>query len=428
MTAIAARLSCVAVVAACLLPTAAAHAAVTAGAPPAPVQHVFVIVLENQGFDTTFGSSSPAPYLSQTLAAQGQLLTQYYGIGHQSLDNYIAMISGQAPNPQTQADCLIYSEFVPPVAVLDPNGQAVGDGCVFPKDVVTLADQLDQSGHTWRGYMDDMKTPCRHPALGTQDQTQKAKVGDQYAARHDPFVYFHSIIDDDAACRSKVVDLSQLPTDLQRVESTPNLSFITPNLCHDGHDKPCVDGQPGGLVSADAFLQDWVPQIVASPAFQRDGMLLIMFDEADSKSADADAACCGEMPGPNSPRPGINGPGGGRVGGVVLSPFTAAGSTNATPYNHYALLRTIEDLFGLSHLGFAAANGLAPFGADVFNASAQATSTTATTTPAAESSSTGGTGRLVRTGGSEAGVVWAATALVAALVVGMVGRRARRRA
>jgi hypothetical protein len=77
----------------------------TAGAQAAPKpQHVFIIVLENEGFDRTFGPYSPALYLKQ-LAANAGLLTNYYGVGHNSLDNYIAMISGQAPNPLTQQDC-----------------------------------------------------------------------------------------------------------------------------------------------------------------------------------------------------------------------------------------------------------------------------------------------------------------------------------
>ncbi|TLY72331.1 MAG: phosphoesterase, partial [Gammaproteobacteria bacterium] len=75
------------------------------------VRHVFVILLENQSFGVTFGKHSPAPYLAQTLPAQGALLTHYYGIGHASLDNYVALISGQAPNEQTQLDCPIVSEF-----------------------------------------------------------------------------------------------------------------------------------------------------------------------------------------------------------------------------------------------------------------------------------------------------------------------------
>jgi hypothetical protein len=131
-----------------------------------------------------------------------------------------------------------------------------------------------------------------------------------------------------------------------------------------------VDNEPGGLESADAFLQEWVPRITSSAAFQQDGLLLIMFDEAETGGPSSADACCGEVPGPNSPLPGISGPGGGRVGAVVLSPYTAAGTTNDTPYNHYALLRSLEDMFGLDHLGFAAASDLRAFGPDVFNAGA----------------------------------------------------------
>jgi hypothetical protein len=400
---------------------APAHAA--GGLPP--MKHVFVIVLENKDFSRTFGDASPAPYLSKTLTSQGQLLTQYYGTGHQSLDNYVAMISGQAPNPATQADCGIYKDFVPSAAVIDPNGQAVGQGCVYPTGVSTLANQLDASGHTWRGYMQDMKNPCRHPALDAQDTTQSAKVGDQYAAKHNPFVYFHSIIDDDASCKAKVVDLSQLPANLANVNTTPNFSFITPDLCHDGHDTPCVDSQPGGLTSADAFLQDVVPKILDSPAYQQDGLLLIAFDEAEVGNPASASACCGEIPGPNSAVPGIDGPGGGRVGGVVLSPFTAPGTTNDTPYNHYSLLRTLEDIFGVPHLGFAAANGLQAFGPEVFNAGAQATSTTAAPVPATTVATSAHSSNLPRTGGSTP-AVWAAGAFVIALAVAQFRREARR--
>jgi hypothetical protein len=128
-----------------------------------------------------------------------------------------------------------------------------------------------------------------------------------------------------------------------------------------------VDGEPGGLISADAFLRQWVPQILASPAYQRDGLLLILFDEAELSGPNADtAACCNELPGPNSPLPGIIGPGGGRVGAVVLSKFVHPGTVVTTPYNHYSLLRTVEDLFGLDHLGFAGQADANSFGLDVF--------------------------------------------------------------
>jgi hypothetical protein len=332
--------------------------------------HVWVIVLENKSYETTFGSSSPATYLNKTLVPNGVHLREYYGTGHLSLDNYISMMSGQAPTPQTQGDCVFYNDFVSPTGgALDGNGQALGTGCVYPKTVLTLADQLNGAGVSWKGYMEDMKTPCRHPALNTQDDTQKAKVGDQYAARHNPFVYFHSIIDDNSGCQSHVVDLSGLSTDLAKVDTTPRFSFITPNLCNDGHDAPCVDGQPGGLVSSDAFLQAWVPKITSSPAFKRDGVLIVMFDESDALPQSDTRYCCHEPTGPNTPMPGITGRGGGRMGAVVLSNrFVRAGTVTDEPYNHYSLLRTFEDLYGVTHLGFAGQAGLQSFGVDVFAA------------------------------------------------------------
>jgi phospholipase C len=340
----------------------AAPAARTTPAPP-PVKHVFVVNLENKGYDETFGPDSPAPYLSRELPAQGQLLSQYYGTAHNSLPNYVAQISGQGPNAQTQGDCQTYSDFVR-TGTVAPD-QAVGNGCVYPASVKTVADQLEAKNLTWRGYLEDMGTPCRHPAPNTADDTQKAVVGDQYAARHNPFVYFKSLTSSPSCARNDV-DLSQLPGDLASASTTANLTYITPNLCNDGHDNPCVDGRPGGLATADEWLKTWVPKILASPAYQKDGLLMVTFDEADTNSPSGADACCGEGPGPNAPLPGIYGKGGGRTGAVVLSPFVKPGTWNDTGYNHYSLLRTIEDSFGLPALGYA--QNARGFGNEVYGA------------------------------------------------------------
>jgi hypothetical protein len=324
-----------------------------------PIKHVWIVVLENENYDTTFGPNSKAPYLAKTLTAQGQLLTQYYGIGHFSLDNYIAMVSGQPPNPQTQADCMVYNDFV---GAVGPDGIAVGQGCVYPSAVKTIGDQLEGKGLTWKQYAEDMGTACRHPALNSQDTTQTARKNDQYAARHNPFVYFHSIIDR-PICNTNVLDLGNLQGDLEA--GTPSYSFITPDLCSDGHDAPCVDGRPGGLVSANDFLKTWIPRIAGSAAYRDGGLIVVTFDESESGAED----CCGEPTGPNTPNNGglTQGNGGGRTGTVLLSPYIQAGSVNNTPYNHYSLLRSTEDLFGLDHLGYAANSGLKPFGDDIFN-------------------------------------------------------------
>ncbi len=259
---------------------------------------------------------------------------------------------------------------------------------------------------TWKSYTEDMgndpdrdrNAVCEHSYQNIDDRTQQAEPAthpaDQYAARHNPFVYFHAIIDR-PECQSNVVNFSHLREDLRSISTPANFVFLTPNLCDDGHDggkpgKKCVDGRPGGLKSADVFLRKWVPLLLASPAYKRDGLLIITFDEADIDVrydaakhtltlGDGDAtACCNEMAGPNfggsqtvfgipDQGPGIVGKGGGKIGAVALSRFIKPGTVSITPYNHYSLLRTIEDIFGLPHLGYAGRPGLDSFGSDVFS-------------------------------------------------------------
>jgi hypothetical protein len=127
-----------------------------------------------------------------------------------------------------------------------------------------------------------------------------------------------------------------------------------------------VDGRPGGLKSVNAWMKIWVPRILDSPAFKKNGILIITADEADSPQSDA-SACCGEQAGPNSPLPGIVGMGGGRIGALVISRWTKPNSWSTTPYNHYSLLASIEDVFRRPHIGFARQTGLNRFGLDVYN-------------------------------------------------------------
>ncbi len=342
--------------------------------PPAPEakkpQHVFLIVLENKSFDQTFGKGSPAPYLNCLAHGRGGLLERYYGIGHNSLDNYLAMISGQAPTPETQQDCPQFINFE--LVATAKNGQLQGHGCVYPTRVSTLANQLSDSHHTWGAYMEDMGNPCEHPQLGYPDGTEVARVNDQYATKHNPFVYFHSIIDDRKLCANDK-SLASLESDLKTLATTPNLVFVTPNLCNDAHDAHCVGapaGEVDGLAAADRFLQKWVPLIMKSPAYQRDGMLVITFDESQMRQnvkADFDK-CCGEQPGPNVTLPGLNGPGGGLIGAVIVSPYVSPGSHSSQEYNHYSLLKSIEVLFDLPPLGYATPDNVKPFGPDIYTA------------------------------------------------------------
>jgi hypothetical protein len=378
-------------------PANASHTkTVTAAAKSAlpPIKHVWIITLENEAFGYTFGAEGKkhSPYLSTTLPSEGALLKDYYGTGHDSLDNYTAMISGQAANYMLGQDCGLYEPFVQfggeNFDKWTKYHQLSGEGCVYPKYVHTVAGQLTSNNLTWKAYEQDMgnipsrdKTvatangpACGHPKLGGVDLTDSTSPkNDSYATRHDPFMYFASITGNAKYCDSHVLSLKPLTQDLKKVSTTPNYSFITPNTCFDAHDIPlCQDGKKGGLPRANAFLKVWIPKIMNSPAYKQGGLIVINFDESSSDS-DA-AACCGEVDGlgyddpshPDMNEPGLYGPGGGRVGAVLLSKFITPGTVSTTPYNHYSLLKSVEDIFGLQHIGDASQPQVTSFGSDVF--------------------------------------------------------------
>jgi hypothetical protein len=353
-----------------------------ASAAPPPIKHVFVIVLENESASSTFGDPAADPYLASTLPSEGAYVPNFYAVGHESNDNYVAMVSGQPPNLLNQTDCVIELPFIG----IPLNGIDEGLGCVFPSSIPTIGNQLSAANLTWKAYEEDMgnvatreSAACGHPAAYSVDSTQSAVAGDGYASRHDPFVYFESVTGNQAYCDAHVVALGSptgampaaalpgetgLATDLRSVATTPNYSFITPNLCDDGHDFPCTN-QPSGasaLADIDTFLQTWVPLITSSPAFRKDGLLEITFDEGGTSDT---SACCGETPGIGGLLPGLTGSGGGVIGAVLLSPFIAPGTTTTLSYNHFSALASFESIFGLSRLG-EAQTVTSTFGPDVY--------------------------------------------------------------
>jgi len=379
---------------------------------------VFLIVLENKSYETVFGAASHSKL--QDLSAEGRLLTNYWGIGHNSLDNYIAMVSGQAPNPVTQWDCPVFLDFVGVTkidrmkAILGRLGEKkivrllndkqpdagknlqndynllVGAGCVYPGSVPTIADQLEQSRLTWRAYMQDMIGNCNHPELGHFDKTGIPLIGNRarYTPRHNPFVYFHSLIGESDTAHGSCYDNDRplgdlnpkhegLAKDLEDGD-VPNLVFISPNLCNDGHtdcirpnDKSVVHKRADEMAAIDLFVPQLIDVIIHSSMY-KDSMVIVTFDEAevpkvyapeDEGPDDTNPApdwadrCCHEEPGPIWKDPGIHGPGGGKVGAIVISPFIKNKSPDDHEYNHYALLKTIEDLFNLGHLGLLPSPG-----------------------------------------------------------------------
>ena len=303
--------------------------------PLAPVGHVWLIVLADQRFDTLFDPAA-APYLAGELRPKGLLLSHLYAVGHESLPNGIALLSGRLTTDVTRGNCPVY-----------------GGECLQAPDVPTLAGQLTGAGKTWRAYVESIGSPCRHPDPDAPDPWQGMRAGDPYATWRDPFVYFHEIIDS-PDCAGSVVGLDSLASDLADKDATPAFSYLVPDLCHDGRADVCAPGAPSGTGAADAWLRTVLPQILDSAAYKDDGLVIVTSDQA----AGDDAACC------TLPRPG-----GGRVGALLLSPLVEPGGEITRPMSHLSILRLLEDLFGLEPLADAGSDELPRVGASAFTSS-----------------------------------------------------------
>jgi hypothetical protein len=339
------------------------------------VKHVFVVMLDDEPYATAFGPASPAHYLTGTLEHQGALLVRYYAVAHEQLANAIALVSGQGATPQTAQNCPTYENLTPGTAGAD--GQTLGHGCVYPSATQTLAAQLTAKHLTWRSYQEGMDEgaggaygACGHPALGAPDPTSAPTppAGQAYATWRNPFVYFHSVIDS-SACASNDVGLDKLKSDLTSAKSTPSFAYVVPDRCHDGNPTPCAPGAPAGMSAADGWLKKVVPEITGSKAYKENGLLVLTVDQAPSGGEYGDSSsCCGQPAFPNLPAPagGIGPPGGGQVGALLLSPFIKGGATVQDTYNHFSLLRTVEDLFKLGHLGYAGGKEVSSFAPALF--------------------------------------------------------------
>ena len=337
---------------------APAHAATGLEGVPA-YDHVFTIVLENENFASTWNTPAPGggqTYL-QTLRSTGAFADEYFGISHVSADNYIAMTSGQPATPLFNLDCMVSWGLCETFEKVLPDGGR------------SIADQVDEAHKSWKAYMDGMQTPCQHPPLtALTDPYQNG-----YATRHDPFVYYPPVVENAARCNSHVVPYSDLAADLVNKSTTPAYAFIVPDTCHDGHDSPCVapDSGPGGLDSANAWLQTEVQNILHSDAFlTQNSLLLITFDENGISDI---PGCCGALADVNQlvagGAPTVSGVAaiGGRIGLLAIGPGVKAGQTISTPYDHWSYLRTVEDALGISeHLNLAGLPITQPM-TDLFN-------------------------------------------------------------
>lgn len=268
-------------------------------AAPAPLGRVFVIVLENHSFQQVIGNPN-LPNFNRLAKTYG-LATHYYGVAHPSLPNYVALIAGDTFGSHSD----------------NPAQRFQGP---------TLAGQLEAKGLSWRAYLETL------PAAGFSGAYGGNPV--LYAKKHNPFLLFPAIAAD-PALRDKVVGLEALGPDLQN-NRLPTLAFIVPNLCHDLHGAPSCPSGPALDQAGDAFLGQLVQSIMASKAWAGNAAIILTFDEGEG----------GTAPSPLEV--------GGRVATVVIARQGARGRVSSTPYNHYSLLRTLEDGWGLAPLGHAA--------------------------------------------------------------------------
>lgn len=223
------------------------------------------------------------------LARRFGSMTASFGVRHPSLPNYLALISGS-----TQG-------------VTDDCTDCHGHGA-------TLADQLERAGRSWKAYMEGLPRPCSADVAGHGG----------YVKKHNPFAYFPAITHDRRRCR-RIVGFDAMAADL-KAGRLPDFSFVSPNLCDDTHD---CDVQQG-----DRFLRATLPRLIHE--LGPHGFLVLTYDEGSSN-----AGCCAGQAS------------GGRIATVVVGPDVRPGAQSAEPVNHYGVLRTIEDAFGVRRLARA---------------------------------------------------------------------------
>jgi hypothetical protein len=207
---------------------------------------------------------------------------------------------------------------------------------------------------------------CRRPELGAADPNHTPTPGDPYLTYRNPFVYFDSLLGE-GACASNDVDLGQLQGDLTTPADTPSLSWIVPSACSNGSSTPCAPGAPAGLGPADSFLKEVVPQILATSAYSKEGLIVIVPDSPPSSPASATKP----------------------VGALLLSPFVRADARVSESFNDFSLLKSLSLLFGVLPLGHSGDPSTVSFGATVYRTSGKAASAASTAKKAAQAASAG---------------------------------------
>jgi phospholipase C len=287
------------------------------------LDRVFVIVMENHDFDEEIGELNSTglalltPFITQLATSYG-LETYYFGVTHPSLPNYLAMISGDYFDIQDDNDsCFNPTHGTPCDSVNAPN----------------IVDQLESKNISWEGLFESM------PSIGFLGSSFPNDTNRLYAQKHDPFVYFQNIaLNPSRLVKLKPFVLSEFQSELADPAAASRFIFIVPNQCSDQHGTGSCNTDQLAQAAGDAFIQQTVPTIINSRSFTERSALFIVWDENDFGG---DLGCCG--------RPGG---GGGHIPMIVVTkhgkPLKAA-----TPSDHYSLLATIEDGFGLPRLANA---------------------------------------------------------------------------
>jgi hypothetical protein len=286
--------------------------------------YVYLIVLENHGFDDAL--YGPSPFLLRLSQTQG-LATYYFGVTHPSLPNYIALISGDYFGIQDDAPSCFASDL------------GLFERC-HRLDQENLADQLERQHLTWAAYMEDL------PSIGSLQSRQPAAGSNPlYAQKHNPFVYFDQVATSQTRLRN-IKPFNAFADDV--AAGAANFNLIVPNQCNDGHGLAICADATALVLAYDAFTAKAVRQIRQSPNWTDRSAIIIAFDEGEPpggmRGAPTNIDCCGGT------EPGA---GGHHIPLIVITNHGQA-RTSGVPMNHYSLLATIEDGFGLQRLRHAA--------------------------------------------------------------------------
>lgn len=301
-----------------------------AAAPAQRFDHLYVIVLENHGFDDGI-ANGPLPFVKKLAGEQG-VATFYFGIGHPSLPNYLAMIGGDDFGVRDdQPSC-----YATDIAPSTPCHKIEGD---------SLVDQLERAGLSFALYAESL------PRTGDLAHVAPNVPGGAiYAQKHNPFAYYTQIATNPAR-RAQLKSSDALAADLA-AGAAPNFALIVPNQCHDGHGLPICHDRDGLTRDYDAFVQDAVTTIRSSSSWTDRSAIVITFDESANSLYPEDA--------PSD----IARHAAGIDNHVATLVVTHCGQPrqDAARYDHFSLLATIEDGFGLPRLrkaeGAAAMTGL----------------------------------------------------------------------